>query len=59
MSSPTEKQLVAMRRWWKRSGPALVRGLLPAEEQDEDTIEQVQASILGRMVEQAGFLETT
>jgi len=55
MVSPTERELVAMRRWWKRAGPALVRNVLAPDEQDEDTLEQVQASILRKMVEQAGF----
>jgi len=57
MSSPAEKELVALRRWWKREGPGLVKPLLAGEgeAEDEDTLEQVQASILGKMVEQAGM----
>ncbi|KAK0611830.1 hypothetical protein B0T14DRAFT_531109 [Immersiella caudata] len=55
MSSPAERELVALRRWWKRAGPGLVKPLLADEADDEDSLEQVQASILQKMVEQAGI----
>ncbi len=52
-----EKEVVALRRFWRRVGPRVVRGLLgPGGGADLATREAVAGSVLLEMVEQAGLV---
>jgi len=54
LSSPEEREILAMRRFWKKAGPAVVKRLL-GEGTDGATLRAVQASVLEKMIEQAGL----
>jgi hypothetical protein len=54
LSSPGEQEILALRRFWKKAGPAVVKRLL-GEETDGATLRAVQASVLEKMIKQAGL----
>ncbi len=52
-----EREVVALRRFWRRAGPRVVRGLLGSGEgADLATREAVAGSVLREMTEQAGLV---
>ncbi len=57
LAKPAEMGAVALRRFWRRVGPQVVKDLLRFEGggADRDTREAVAGSVLGEMVEQAGL----
>ena len=54
LASPAEREVVALRRFWRRAGPGVVRGLLGPGAEDE-TVSAAAGSVLSAMVEQAGW----
>jgi hypothetical protein len=55
LASPREREIVALRRFWKRLGPGVVKGLLAPYRADPATREAVAGSVLRDMVRQAGL----
>lgn len=55
LTSPREREIVALRKFWKRVGPAVVKGLLALDRADLATREAVAGSVLRDMVQQAGL----
>jgi hypothetical protein len=51
LSSPAEREVVGLRRFWRRAGPGVARGLL-GPGADEATLKAVAASVLRAVVEQ-------